>query len=95
MVGLEDENDNAADGSVCLNMINEFDVASRAEASYILCMVNLLRSRYGQAVLTLDPGPESELPLEHAEQRSSKQTESLTEEAYGTGEHDSLKQGNV
>ena len=33
MLGLEDETDNAADGSVCLNMINEFDVASRADAS--------------------------------------------------------------
>ncbi|KAJ6437593.1 hypothetical protein O9K51_09800 [Purpureocillium lavendulum] len=39
---------------LCLNIINEFDVVSRADAPYVLCLVNLLRSLYGQPALVDD-----------------------------------------
>lgn len=35
---------------LCLN-INEFDVVARADRPYVLCLVNLFRSMYGQPAI--------------------------------------------
>lgn len=35
------------DGTVCLNIVNEFDFVTRADPPYLLCTANLLRSMYG------------------------------------------------
>lgn len=47
---------------LCLNIINEFDIVSRADAPYILCLVNLLRSIYGQPPLPDDTDDSIAIP---------------------------------
>ncbi|SPQ20772.1 49df7fc9-f316-4213-be5e-f303876c423e [Thermothielavioides terrestris] len=39
---------------LCLNIINEFDVVSRADRPYILSLVNMMRSLYGQPAIPDD-----------------------------------------
>ncbi|PWY77080.1 hypothetical protein BO70DRAFT_397968 [Aspergillus heteromorphus CBS 117.55] len=39
---------------LCLNIINECDIASRADKPFILCLVNLLRSLYDQPPISMD-----------------------------------------
>ncbi|KAF3481519.1 uncharacterized protein GIQ15_04278 [Arthroderma uncinatum] len=41
-------------GGVCMNFVNEFDMVSRADRPYIICLVNLLRSLHGRPPLGSD-----------------------------------------
>ncbi|KAM5457932.1 hypothetical protein McanCB49686_002359, partial [Microsporum canis] len=43
-------------GGVCINFINEFDMVSRADHPYIICLVNLLRSLHGMPPFGSDEG---------------------------------------
>jgi hypothetical protein len=45
-----------------MNLINEFDLVSRADRPYILCLVNLFRSVYGRPPL----GPDEDEDSAHA-----------------------------
>ncbi len=57
---------------LCLNIINEFDVVSRADRPYILCLVNLIRSLYGQPAI-LDDGVEFTRDMDPPGSRASQQ----------------------
>ncbi|KAL2127129.1 hypothetical protein VTI74DRAFT_11270 [Chaetomium olivicolor] len=90
-----EDNDRTADGSLCLNLVNEFDFVSRAQPPYILCMVNLLRSRYGQPLLVRDSRSVlPDLSPKRTEQPKSGAAEPHTEEPHATHEHDRLEQEN-
>ncbi|KAK4233461.1 hypothetical protein C8A03DRAFT_19473 [Achaetomium macrosporum] len=57
---------------LCLNIINEFDVVSRADRPYILCLVNLIRSLYGKPAI-LDDGVEFTRDMDPPGSRASQQ----------------------
>jgi hypothetical protein len=54
---------------LCLNVINEFDVVSRADGPYIMCLVNLTRSLFGQP-----PIPDSGVELTRGADPSGSNT---------------------
>ncbi|GIJ86995.1 hypothetical protein Asppvi_005894 [Aspergillus pseudoviridinutans] len=52
--------------SLCLNIINEFDLVSRADPPYILSIVNIFRSMYGQPpLLPSDTNLGCDIPSQH------------------------------